>query len=213
MHVYTYFYIYKHCIIEFSETEYVPVDFWPVRMYACMYECMYVCTYTYVCMYVCMYVYVYVYVCMYVCMYICMYVCIYVCMRTYHYNSYVLNDYCAACSYVCTYMCTINDSIKFIASLSTGVVAVITGVICCVVSIVITAIITFVITAHYYKRKYNKQTAAVTQPIVSRTGVVEYEEITKTSVPDNPTYDVAMTSNPAYGQNIKKIDQASDYYS
>ena len=96
-------------------------------------------------------------------------------------------------------------------------VAVIAAVSSCIVSIVITAIITFVITAHYYKRKYNKQTAAVTQPIVSRTGVVEYEEITKTSVPDNnmttdPSYDVAMTSNPAYGHNVKKIDQASDYY-
>ena len=107
-------------------------------------------------------------------------------------------------------MCSLINHVT--DSLSTGVVAVITAVSSCIISIVITAIITFVITAHYYKRKYNKQTAAVTQPIVSRTGVVEYEEITKTSVPDNPSYDVAMTSNPAYGQNVKKIDQVSDYY-
>ena len=93
--------------------------------------------------------------------------------------------------------------------------AVIAAVSSCIVSVVITAIITFIITAHYYKRK-NKQTA-VTQPIVSGTGVIEYEEITKTS-PDNiamtanPSYDIAMTGNPAYGHNVKKIDQASDYY-
>ena len=103
--------------------------------------------------------------------------------------------------------------LNFIASgLSGAAVIIIIAVVCYVISIVITAIITFVITAHYYKRKYNKQTAAaVTQRIVSRTGTIEYEEITKTSVPDNPTYDVAMTSNPAYGHNVK-IDQASDYY-
>ena len=69
-------------------------------------------------------------------------------------------------------------------SLSTGVVAVITAVICCLVSVVTTAIITFVISAHYYKRKYSNKQTAVTQPIVSGTGVIEYEEITKTS-PDN----------------------------
>ena len=57
----------------------------------------------------------------------------------------------------------------------------------------------------------------VTQPVVNKTDVVEYEEITKTS-PDNmamttnPSYDVAMSSNPAYGHNVKKIDQVSDYY-
>ena len=107
-------------------------------------------------------------------------------------------------------MCSLINHVT--DSLSTGVVAVIAAVSSCIISIVISVIITFVITAHYYKRKYNKQTAAVTQPIVSRTGVVEYEEITKTSVPDNTTYDVAMTSNPAYGHNVKKIDQASDYY-
>ena len=95
-------------------------------------------------------------------------------------------------------------------------VAVIAAVSSCIVSIVITAIITFVITAHYYKRKYSNKQTAVTQPIVSRTGVIEYEEITKTS-PDNmamtanPSYDIAMTGNPAYGYNVKKIDQASDY--
>ena len=93
----------------------------------------------------------------------------------------------------------------------------ITVVICCVVSIVITAIITFVISAHYHKRKYSNKQTAVTQPIVSRTGVMENEEIKKTS-PDNmamttnPSYDVAMTGNPAYGHNVKKIDQGSDYY-
>ena len=93
----------------------------------------------------------------------------------------------------------------------------ITAVICCLVSVVTTAIITFVISAHYYKRKYSNKQTAVTQPMVSRTGVIEYEEITKTS-PDNmamtanPSYDVAMTGNPAYGHNVKKIDQASDYY-
>ena len=101
-------------------------------------------------------------------------------------------------------------------SLSSGVTAVIAAVSSSIVSIVITAIITFVITAHYYKRKNNKQTVAATQPIVSSTGITEYEEITKTSVPDNmttnPSYDVAMTSNPAYAHNVKKIDQASDYY-
>ena len=104
-------------------------------------------------------------------------------------------------------------------SLSTGVVAVITAVICCVVSVMISVIITFIITAHYYKRKYNKQTTALTQPMISRTGVTEYEEITKTSVPDNniatdPSYNyVPMTSNPAYNHNnVKNIDQSSDYY-
>ena len=106
--------------------------------------------------------------------------------------------------------------LNFIASLSTGLAAVIAAV-SSIVSIVISVIITFVITAHYYKRKYNKQTTVATQPIVSRTGVTEYEEITKTSVPDNnmttdPSYDVAMTSNPAYAHNVKKIDQVSDYY-
>ena len=51
----------------------------------------------------------------------------------------------------------------------------------------------------------------VTQPVISKTDVVEYEEITKIS-PDNmamttnPSYDVAMSSNPAYGHNVKKID-------
>ena len=102
-------------------------------------------------------------------------------------------------------------------SLSNGVVAVIAAVSSCIVSVVITAVITFVITTHYHKRKYSNKQTAVTQPIVSRTGVIEYEEIKKTS-PDNmamttnPSYDVAMTSNPAYGHNVKKIDQGSDYY-
>ena len=88
----------------------------------------------------------------------------------------------------------------------------ITAVICCVVCIMATAIITFVITAYYYKRKYSYKPAMVTQPVVSKTDVVEYEEITKTS-PDNiamttnPSYDVAMSSNPAYGHNVKKIDK------
>ena len=83
----------------------------------------------------------------------------------------------------------------------------------------ISVIITFVITAHYYKRKYNKQTTASTQPMISRTGVIEYEEITKTSVLDNnmttdPSYHyIPMTSNPAYvHNNVKNIDQSSDYY-
>ena len=76
-------------------------------------------------------------------------------------------------------------------------VAVIAAVSSSIVSIVISVIITliFVITIHCYKRKYNcnKQTTytAVThvQPIAtyiySRTGIIEYEEITKTSVSDN----------------------------
>ena len=86
-------------------------------------------------------------------------------------------------------MCSLINHVT--DSLSTGVV---TAVICCVVSIVITAI---TITAHCYKRKYT----------------------IKSSLPDNnmttdPSYDVAMTSNPAYGHNVKKIDEAyaSDYY-
>ena len=96
-------------------------------------------------------------------------------------------------------------------------VAVIAAVSSCIVSVVITAIITFVITAHYYKRKYSNKQTAVTQSIVSGTDEIEYEEITKIS-PDNmamtanPSYDVAMIGNPAYGHNVKKIDQASDYY-
>ena len=51
----------------------------------------------------------------------------------------------------------------------------------------------------------------VTHPVVSKTDVVEYKELTKTS-PDNmamttnPLYDVAMNSNPVYGHNVKKID-------
>ena len=127
----------------------------------------------------------------------------------------VLNDYCTTTrSSVATY---IQIPLNFIVSLSTGVVAVIAAVSSCIVSVVITAIITFVISAHYHKRKYSNKQAAVTQPIVSRTGVIEYEEIKKTS-PDNmamttnPSYDVAMTGNPAYGHNVKKIDQGSDYY-
>ena len=95
---------------------------------------------------------------------------------------------------------------------------VIAAVSSCVVSVVITAIITFLITAHCYKKKYSagKQNT-VRQPIVSKTGVMEYEEITKRS-PDNvamttnPSYDVAMTSNPAYGHNVKNNDQQSHYY-
>ena len=84
----------------------------------------------------------------------------------------------------------------------------------CIVSVVVTAIITFVITAHYYKRKYSNRQTAGTQP---QTGVMEYEEIKKTSSPDNvamthnPSYDVAMTGNPAYGHNVK-TDPGLDYY-
>ena len=46
---------------------------------------------------------------------------------------------------------------------------------------------------------------------------MEYEEIIKTS-PDNvamihnPSYDVAMTGNPAYGHHVKNTDLGSDYY-
>ena len=103
------------------------------------------------------------------------------------------------------------------ASLSNGVVAVITAVICCVVSIVTTTIVTFVITTHYHKRKYSNKQIAVNQPIVSQAGVMEYEEIKRTSSPDNvamthnPSYDVAMTGNPAYGHSVK-TDPGSDYY-
>ena len=108
-------------------------------------------------------------------------------------------------------------SLNFIVYLLECMVAVIAAVSSCIVSVVITAVITFVISGHYYKRKYSNEQTAVTQPIVSRTGVIEYEEIKKTS-PDNmamttnPSYDVAMTGNPAYGHNVKKIDQGSDYY-
>ena len=92
-------------------------------------------------------------------------------------------------------------------------VAVIAAVSSCIVSVVITAIITFVITAHYYKKKDSggKQNT-LKQPIVSNTGVMEYEEVTKRS-PDsvamttNPSYDVAMTSNPAYGHKVKNNNQ------
>ena len=91
-------------------------------------------------------------------------------------------------------------------------VSVITAVSSCIVSVVIAAIITFVITAHYYKKKYSggKQNT-LKQPIV-KTGVVEYEEVTKRSPDDvamtnNPSYDVAMTDNPAYGHNVKNNDQ------
>ena len=106
---------------------------------------------------------------------------------------------------------------NFIASLSTGLVAIIAALSSSAISVVLTAIITFVMTAYYYKRKYSYKPTMVTQPVVSKTDVVEYE-ITKTS-PDNmamttnPSYDVAMSSNPAYGHNVKKIDQVSDYYS
>ena len=84
----------------------------------------------------------------------------------------------------------------------------------CIVSVVVTAIITFVITAHYYKRKLSNKPTAVTQP---QAGVMEYEEIKKTSSPDNvamthnPSYDVAMTGNPAYGHNVN-TDPGSDLY-
>ena len=87
----------------------------------------------------------------------------------------------------------------------------ITAVICGVVCIIATAIITYVITAYYNNKKYSNKPTMVTQPVISKTDVVEYEEITKTS-PDNmamttnPSYDVAMSSNPAYGHNVKKID-------
>ena len=94
-------------------------------------------------------------------------------------------------------------------SLSNGEVAVITAVICCVVCVMATAIITFVITAYYYKK--NDKPIMITRPVVGKTDVVEYEEITKASsdnmaMTTNPSYDVAMTSNPAYGHNVKKID-------
>ena len=91
-------------------------------------------------------------------------------------------------------------------------VSVITAVSSCIVSVVITAIITFVITAHYYKKKYSGKQNTAKQPVVSKTGVMEYEEIIKRS-PDNvvmttnPSYYVAMTSNPAYGHNVKNNDQ------
>ena len=92
-------------------------------------------------------------------------------------------------------------------SLSNGEVAAITAVICCVVSIVITATVTFFITTHYHKKKHSNKQVAVKQPIVSQTGIVEYEEITKISV-DN----VTMNKNPAYGYNVKKTGEDSDYY-
>ena len=104
-----------------------------------------------------------------------------------------------------------------IDALSTGVVAVITAVVSCIVSVIVTAIITFVITTHYHKRKYSNKQITVKQPIVSQAGVMEYEEIKRTSSPDNvamthnPSYDVAMTGNPAYGHNVK-TDPGSDYY-
>ena len=78
----------------------------------------------------------------------------------------------------------------------------------------ITAIIAFVITAHYYKKKYSGKQNTVKQP---KTGVMEYEEVTKRS-PDNvamttnPSYDVAVTGNPAYDHNVKNNDQQSHYY-
>ena len=101
----------------------------------------------------------------------------------------------------------------FTDSLSTGVVSVITAVSSCIVSVVITAILTLAISAHYYKKKDSggKQNT-LKQPIVGKTGVMEYEEVTKRS-PDNvamttnPSYDVAMTGNPAYGYHVKNNDQ------
>ena len=53
--------------------------------------------------------------------------------------------------------------------------------------------------------------------MVSKTGVIEYEEVTKRSpdnvaITTNPSYDVAMTGNPAYGHNVKNNDQQSHYY-
>ena len=55
---------------------------------------------------------------------------------------------------------------------------------------------------YYHKRKYSNKQTAVTQPIVSRTGVIEYEEIKKTS-PDN----MAMTTNPSYDVAMTGKDQ------
>ena len=105
----------------------------------------------------------------------------------------------------------------FTDSLCTGVVVVITAVSSCIVSVVITAIITLAISTHHYKKKYSGKQNTLKQPIVSKTGVMEYEEIIKRS-PDNvamttnPSYDVAMTSNPAYGHHVKNNDQQSHYY-
>ena len=50
-----------------------------------------------------------------------------------------------------------------------------------------------------------------------KSGVVEYEEVTKrppdnVAMATNPPYDVAMTGNPAYGHNVKNDDQQSHYY-